>query len=105
MQTYNNIYHKICSYENLFLAYKKARKGKSKKDYVLKFEESLENNIKNLQKELVNLTYYSILKKNKRNLKIWKDLDNLDERINGWKSHAFHGNSYNLIKRLNLFKQ
>ena len=28
MQTYNNIYYKIYSLENLKLAYKKARKGK-----------------------------------------------------------------------------
>ena len=33
-----DLYSELCSYENLELAYKKARKGKSKKDYVLNFE-------------------------------------------------------------------
>ncbi|MEK6906931.1 MAG: reverse transcriptase domain-containing protein [Nanoarchaeota archaeon] len=58
MQTYNNIYYKIYSLENLKLAYKKARKGKSKKDYVIEFENNLENNLINLQEELLNQTYY-----------------------------------------------
>ena len=57
MQTYNNIYPKIYSYSNLFLAYKKARKGKSKKDYVIEFEKELENNLLKLQEELINQTY------------------------------------------------
>ena len=57
MKTYNNLYKKVCSYENLFLAYKKARKGKSKKDYVLKFESKLFDNLKQLQRELTNKTY------------------------------------------------
>jgi len=42
---------------NLFLAYKKARKGKTKKDYVKKFEKNLRKNLKQLQFELINLTY------------------------------------------------
>ena len=57
MQTYNNLYDKLCSYENLLLAFKKARKDKTKKDYVIKFEENLENNLKILQFELVNKIY------------------------------------------------
>ena len=57
MQTYNNLYNKIYSYDNFKLAYKKARKGKSKKDYVIEFEKDLENNLFNLQDELKNLTY------------------------------------------------
>ena len=44
MQTYNKLFDKLCSYENLFLAYKKARKGKTGKGYVIKFEENLEEN-------------------------------------------------------------
>jgi len=57
MQTYNNLYNKLCSYNNLLLAFKKAKKGKTKKDYVIKFEENLENNLKILEFELVNKIY------------------------------------------------
>lgn len=39
------MYEQLCSYENLLLAFKKARKGKTKKDYVIKFERGLENNL------------------------------------------------------------
>ena len=52
MKAYNNLYSKLYSYENLFLAYKKARKGKTKKDYVIKFEKNLETNIIISEKEL-----------------------------------------------------
>ena len=34
MKTYNNLYQKIYDLKNIILAYKKARKGKTKKDYV-----------------------------------------------------------------------
>ena len=57
MQTYNNLYSKLCSYNNLLLAFKKARKGKSKKDYVIKFEENLETNLRIIQFELINKIY------------------------------------------------
>lgn len=57
MDDTKTLYEEICSYENLFLAYKKARKGKSKKQYVIKFESNLEDNLSRLQKELKDLTY------------------------------------------------
>ena len=52
MKTYNNLYHKVCSLENLYLAYKKARKGKTKKDYVIEFEKNLFENLLKLHEEL-----------------------------------------------------
>ena len=57
MITHRNLYAKLCSYENLFLAYKKAKKGKSKKLYVVEFESDLQNNLLKLQKELIEKTY------------------------------------------------
>lgn len=59
MKTYKNLYQKVCSYDNLLSAFQKARKGKSKKDYVIKFESNLQTNLENLQKDLINKTYYS----------------------------------------------
>lgn len=53
----NNVYEQISSYENLCLAYKKARKHKTKKDYVIEFESNLKKNLLQLQKELKKETY------------------------------------------------
>ena len=57
MRTYKYLYEKIYSFDNLFLAYLKARKGKSKKDYVIEFEKDLHNNLLKLQEELKNHSY------------------------------------------------
>lgn len=57
MDSNQNLYTQIYSLKNLFLAYRKARKGKSKKDYVLEFEKNLRNNLLELQKELKTQTY------------------------------------------------
>lgn len=57
MKTCKNIYSQICSLKNLILAYKKARKGKTKKDYVKNFEENLAYNLKILHDELKNQIY------------------------------------------------
>jgi len=56
-KTYNNLYSKIISLDNLILAWKKARKGKTKKDYVIEFEADLIGNLLKLQEELKNQTY------------------------------------------------
>ena len=53
MKRYGYLFENLCSYENLFLAYKKARKHKTTKDYVLKFEENLKENILLLRIELL----------------------------------------------------
>lgn len=47
----------LTSYDNLYSAYKKARKGKSFKPYVVEFEKDLENNLINLQTELLLHSY------------------------------------------------
>src|SRR3989338_2276754 len=57
MKTYNNLYQNIYDFDNLLLAYQKARKGKTKKFYVIKFEKNLEKNLLDLQFELKNKFY------------------------------------------------
>lgn len=57
MKTCNKAYSKIISLENLILAWKKARKGKTKKDYVIKFEEELFFNLLALHYELKYKSY------------------------------------------------
>lgn len=48
-----DLWAELCSYDNLFLAYKKARKHKTTKKYVLEFETGLENNLLTLRSELL----------------------------------------------------
>lgn len=57
MKTYKNLYQKLCSKENIALAFKKARKRKSNKPYVIEFENSLSENLGSLRLELLNETY------------------------------------------------
>ncbi len=57
MKTYNNLFTKIVSLDNLFLAAKKAQKGKRKTATVTSFHFRLEENIITLQKELIHQSY------------------------------------------------
>lgn len=52
-----HLYKKLCSFRNLELAYKKARKGKRSRSDVQKFELNLECNLLKLKNELENFTY------------------------------------------------
>lgn len=57
MKSYKNLYQEIYNLGNLFLAWRKARKGKTKRYYVIEFEKDLINNLLKLQEELINQTY------------------------------------------------
>jgi len=51
------MYNKLCSFQNILLAYTKAKKGKTKKRYVKRFEDDVINKIKLLKEELKFFTY------------------------------------------------
>lgn len=53
----NNIYSEIYNLSNLILAWRKARKGKTKKDYVKEFEQDTLGNLLKLQEELEKQIY------------------------------------------------
>ncbi len=53
----NNFYPEIYNLSNLILAWRRARKGKTKKVYVLEFEQDTIKNLINLHEELKNQTY------------------------------------------------
>jgi RNA-directed DNA polymerase len=53
----DNLYEKIISLKNLILSWKKARKHKTKKPYVIEFESNLRENLLRLQEKLKNQTY------------------------------------------------
>jgi retron-type reverse transcriptase len=57
MKTYNNLYEEICSMNNLANAWKRAKKGKTKKDYVVDFKHNLRENLLKLRKELLEQAY------------------------------------------------
>ena len=57
MKTHKNLYKKLCSIENLSLAYQKARRGKSKKISVIEFEENLSKEMEKLHLELTSFSY------------------------------------------------
>lgn len=52
-----NLYDKLCSYDNLFLAFRKARKNKTARWYVKEFEKDLERNLMILENELRTIKY------------------------------------------------
>ncbi len=53
----SSLFDKICSIENLELAFKRARKRRSNKKYVIAFEKNLAENLRQLQNELISQTY------------------------------------------------
>ena len=57
MKTHKDLYSKIISIDNLELAWQRARKGKTKKYYVIEFEKNLEINLVDLRIELLRQTY------------------------------------------------
>jgi len=57
MKTYNHLFEKLCSWQNIILAWRKARKHKTKIDYVVEFEADLRNNLLAIKQELESLTY------------------------------------------------
>ena len=57
MKSFNNLYDKIYSFENLHLAYLKARRNKRYKKEVLEFSSNLQENLIELHTELIWRTY------------------------------------------------
>ncbi len=57
MKTYSNLYPQICEFDNLLLAYHKARRGKRDKKQVFVFEFDYESELLKIQDELRDKTY------------------------------------------------
>ncbi len=53
----DELFSKLCSYENLELAFKRARKGKTLKPYIIEFEKDLKQNLLDLRIELLFHAY------------------------------------------------
>lgn len=57
MKRYNNLFDKIVSLDNLYLADKKARRNKSSRKDIKEFDQNKEELLKKLQQNLINGTY------------------------------------------------
>jgi retron-type reverse transcriptase len=57
MKTYKHLYPQICAFDNLYRAYRDARKGKRDKAQVARFEFNAESELLRLQEELLTQTY------------------------------------------------
>jgi retron-type reverse transcriptase len=57
MKTHRRLYSKICAWDNLYLAYRNARKGKRSRSPAATFEFDQESNLLQLQQELVEKSY------------------------------------------------
>jgi len=57
MKSYTHLYEQVCDWDNLYLAYRKARKGKRSRPPAASFEYDLETNLVTLQRELREKTY------------------------------------------------
>lgn len=57
MKTYKNLFKEVCSFEKLYDAYLKARRGKTHRGEVAKFTYNLEGELLKLQNELENQSY------------------------------------------------
>ncbi len=57
MKSYRHLYEQVCAWDNLYLAYRRARKGKRGRPPAADFEFDLEANLVGLQRELREKTY------------------------------------------------
>jgi RNA-directed DNA polymerase len=57
MKSYRHLYDQVCDWDNLYLAYRKARKGKRGRPPAAAFEFDLEANLVGLQRELIAKAY------------------------------------------------
>jgi len=91
-----DLYNEICSYENLELAFTKARKRKSNQYYVIEFEKELKNNLLQLQTELLIHSYQP------KSLKTFIIRDPKTRKISksAFRDRIVHHALYNIIEPL-----
>jgi RNA-directed DNA polymerase len=57
MKRHGNLFEKITDVDNIYLAYKKARKGKSWQNTIIRFDDDLDENIFNIRDSLIEKTF------------------------------------------------
>src|SRR3989344_7650016 len=96
MKTYKSLWDKLCSYDNLFLAYKKARQHKTKKPYVLEFEKNLKDNLLQLRIELL----FHIYKPKPLQTFILRDPKTRKISKSAFRDRIVHHALYNIISQI-----
>jgi len=90
------MYKEICSLKNILLAFKKAKKGKTKKRYVKRFQNNLVKNILKLRDELSTKTYSPCGLKRK----IIQDPKTRKISISAFRDRVIHHAIHNIISPL-----
>ena len=128
MKRFGHLYPQIYAFDNLLLAYRKARKGKRNKTTVARFEVNMEYELLQLQQELQMEQYqpgayttFMIYDPKKRMIsaapfrdRVVHHSEKLESQLNSWKGHAQQADTWqlqnNIFNRLNqqgigLFKK
>ena len=92
MKRYNNLFDKIVSLDNLYLADKKARRNKSNRKDIKEFDQNKEESLKKLQQDLIN---------RKKNITMENYKQEMCSHI-GWLKHC---NGINLLKKILRYKE
>lgn len=108
----------MADYENIQIAYNKARKCKRYRKDVLLFTKEKEENLERVRRELLELSYEpgeyryfkvyeprrDSIKRMKKTIRNYQRGDITKERLQksiaGWTGHAGHADSYNLRKKI-----
>lgn len=115
MKRYNNLFEKIVSIDNLYLADKKARKNKSNRDDIKEFDKYKDSLLVRLQSTLIDQTYTTskydtfIIREPKERLifKLPQHMTYSEYRQQvcshiGWMKHC---NGINLLKKIIKYHQ
>ena len=94
MDSETNIFDQITAYDNLYLAYEKARKGKTLKQYVIDLEKNLKQNLLDLQSELI----FNIYKPKPLQTFILRDPKTRKISKSDFRDRVIHHAIYNVIE-------
>ncbi len=95
MKRIGYLYEKLCNIDNLILAEKKARRGKSKQKGILEFDKNKDQNLLMLQKILLEKTFttskYSVFK-------IWEPKERIISRLPYYPDRIVHHAVMNILE-------
>lgn len=105
MKRYNNLFEKIVSIDNLYLADKKAKKNKSNRNDIKEFDKYKDSLLVRLQSTLINQTYttskYDTFMNKLKHMTYSEYRQQVCSHI-GWMKHC---NGINLLKKIIKYHQ
>ncbi len=100
MKRYGNLFSQIISFENLYLASRKARKGKREKSNVILFETNIEDELLRLQAGLASKSYFPLKHMAPLYRQMVVSFGKMDASVQSWLGHDRHADSYGLRKSI-----